>query len=153
MIKTDRELEIKKEQCNRFAEAIKDQEQALANKNFSPEDIEALTGPSQAMLEDLTQEITHYENIKKYGIKNNFDIQCLGVRLIEKRIELGVTQKELANGLGIEESKLVRLENDEYHQAFSKLLKILEALNLTIKCSITSTLKTASEEGSFERSW
>ena len=78
---------------------------------------------------DLFEGIELTEEEKKY-----FDIQKqisdIVVRLIKKRVELNLSQRDLAELTGIKQPMIARIENMETTPRIDTLVKIATALNL-----------------------
>ncbi|MBU1159672.1 helix-turn-helix transcriptional regulator [Patescibacteria group bacterium] len=56
--------------------------------------------------------------------------------IIKKRIEKGITQKELAQRIGTKQSSVSRLESGAYNPSFSFLKKIASGLDAKLKVSL-----------------
>lgn len=56
--------------------------------------------------------------------------------IIRKRIEKGLSQKELAKKIGTKQSAISRLESGTYNPTISFLQKVSEALNTRLKFSL-----------------
>jgi ribosome-binding protein aMBF1 (putative translation factor) len=56
--------------------------------------------------------------------------------IIKKRIERGLSQKELARKIGTKQSAISRLESGTYNPSLSFLQKVSRALNAKIKISL-----------------
>lgn len=78
-----------------------------------------------------------------------FDAKALawyyGEVLRDRRKELGLTQKELAERIGRERSYISRLEKGETDLQLSSFLRIADALGIMLKMEVNPKLK--SEEG------
>ncbi len=57
-------------------------------------------------------------------------------QIIKKRIEQGLSQKELAEKMGTKQSAIARLESAEYNPSVAFLKKTAKALNASLKISI-----------------
>jgi len=57
-------------------------------------------------------------------------------QLIRKRLEKGLTQKELAQKLGTKQSAISRLEGGKFNPTFSLLGKVAKALDTKIEVSL-----------------
>lgn len=57
--------------------------------------------------------------------------------IIKKRIERGLSQKELAQKIGTKQSAISRLESGTYNPTLSFLHKVGEALGTKLKISLT----------------
>jgi len=60
------------------------------------------------------------------GLRDLYEIKTQVIRL---RIEKGLSQKELAEKIGIKQSAISRLENGDYNPSVELLSKIAEALD------------------------
>lgn len=58
--------------------------------------------------------------------------------LIQKRIEKGLTQKQIAEKIGTRQSAISRLESGSYNHTISFLKKIADALDARLKLSLTN---------------
>jgi HTH-type transcriptional regulator/antitoxin HigA len=89
----------------------------------------------QLTIDNLSQEIEEYESLKtqQTSIKIT-SIQELPIALIKARIAMGMTQKELAQKLGIKEQQVQRDEANQYSSAgFHRITEVAKALNITIQ--------------------
>jgi len=57
--------------------------------------------------------------------------------IIKKRIEGGLSQKELAQKIGTKQSAISRFESGTYNPSLSFLQKVGEALNVKLKIFLT----------------
>jgi len=85
-----------------------------------------------------------YKNFKKETLKNKKTKKAyddLGTEfeliqaIIEKRIELGLTQTELAKRLGTKQSAISRLERGTYNPTVSFLRNLAKAFNTELHIS------------------
>ncbi|MGL5793062.1 MAG: helix-turn-helix transcriptional regulator [Waterburya sp.] len=89
----------------------------------------------QLTIDNLSQEIEEYESLKtqQTSIKIT-SIQELPIALIKARIAMGMTQKELAQKLGIKEQQVQRDEANQYSSAgFHRITEVAKALDITIQ--------------------
>jgi transcriptional regulator with XRE-family HTH domain len=57
--------------------------------------------------------------------------------LIRARIAAGMTQEDLARGLGVKQQQVQRYEATDYRSAgFARILKVVQALGLTISKAV-----------------
>ena len=72
---------------------------------------------------------------KEYDrLKPEFDAIA---EVIQRRIDKGVTQAQLAEKLGTKQSAIARFESGDYNPTLSMLNKIANALGAKLKVSIT----------------
>ncbi len=119
---------------------LKDLEEALVelikNKDtLRPRQFSSRQKGLQLTIDNLSQEIEEYESLKtqQTSIKIT-SIQELPIALIKARIAMGMTQKELAQKLGIKEQQVQRDEANQYSSAgFHRITEVAKALNITIQ--------------------
>jgi len=87
----------------------------------------------------------NYEQLKKELLKDKkirYTYDKLGSdfivieMIIKKRIERGLSQKELAKKIGTKQSAISRLESGTYNPSLSFLQKVSEALDSRLKISL-----------------
>ncbi|MFZ3137573.1 MAG: helix-turn-helix transcriptional regulator [Thermodesulfovibrionales bacterium] len=80
------------------------------------------------------------ELLKDKGIKRAYEKLgpefSLIAMLIKKRIERGLTQKELAQKIRTKQSAISRLESGSYNPSLAFLRKVAKALNARLKVKI-----------------
>jgi len=83
----------------------------------------------------------NYKKLKKQVLKDKevrseYDVLALEFTIaqavIEKRIEKGFTQSDLAKKVGTRQSAISRLESGNYNPSISFLEKVAKALNLNL---------------------
>lgn len=119
---------------------LKDLERALVelikNKDtLRPRQFSSRQKGLQLTIDNLSQEIAEYESLKtqQTSIKIT-SIQELPIALIKARIAMGMTQKELAQKLGIKEQQVQRDEANQYSSAgFHRITEVAKALDITIQ--------------------
>lgn len=154
MILNDLEYQVTKERIEGF-------ERALALLNAPDNDLKK-TNPImwqlnvdgvQSLLDDFTSQMQEYEALINRDESEPivFEIDSLSQLprvLIQARIAAKISQNELAERLGIEESLLQRYEDREYESAtLMQLIEISEVLGISIQPKTTirvvAPLKTA----------
>jgi ribosome-binding protein aMBF1 (putative translation factor) len=89
-----------------------------------------------SQLAELEDQAKEYEKLRagKYKVFKGLSIADLPVGLIRARIALGLTQKQLAERVGLKEQQIQRYEETDYASAsFSRLQEIIEALGIDIE--------------------
>ena len=105
----------------------------VPDANLHPRQILARRNSLNLLINELRQEIAEYVQLKSGGITQfAFDsIQDLPVVMIKARIAGGLTQKELADKVGVQEQQIQRYEANNYRAiGFDRLQVILQALNV-----------------------
>lgn len=115
MIRTEREYRETLKRIDEGQQVIERQLEALQGRGLSPEQIEAATVPLRAFQAELSDEATRYEAVRCGAAGPFRRLSDLGRFLIELRIAGGLTQRELAERLGVAESQVSRDERHEYY--------------------------------------
>ena len=120
-----RELQLEEIELNR----IKD--------NLHPRQFKIRQNGLQGMTGDILLDIAEYEELK--GHPSSIKIKSFNeipVALIKARIALGMTQKDLAEKLGMKEQQIQRYESNQYSSAgFQRLAEIATALDVKLNDS------------------
>jgi len=89
----------------------------------------------QSQYEELKQELREYQELKsgKRKVLEINSFEHLPLVLIQARIARGLTQKELAQKLGLKEQQIQRYEANDYATAsLARLNQIVDVLNVKI---------------------
>jgi HTH-type transcriptional regulator / antitoxin HipB len=133
MIQNERQYKITQTKLREF-----EQELASINPqdpNLHPRQILGWTNSLNLTIRQLKQEIAEYEQLKS-GKRSTFILNSLSdlpTVLIEARIAAGMTQKDLAEKIGIQEQQIQRYEANHYSStSFDRLRAIASALKIEI---------------------
>src|SRR5882757_11053283 len=108
MITNQRQLKVTKTQAEKLRAALGDfSEITLVRQGIDPIIIAAQRASLQQQLSDLEGEIAKYERLRSGRVKRLFpsNITDIGEKLIEARISKGLSQKSLAERLGMKEQQ------------------------------------------------
>lgn len=133
MIKNERQYKIAKNEIKNFQETI---DNFTIDENIPPLLIQAQKSALEYQLDDLKEQVLEYEKLKEgyYEVLEVNSFEDLPVAIIRSRIAQNLTQKDLADRLGLKEQQIQKYENTMYSSAsFSKLQTIINALDLKIK--------------------
>jgi HTH-type transcriptional regulator/antitoxin HigA len=119
---------------------LKDLEQALVEliqikDSLRPRQFSSRRKGLQLTIDNLRQEIGEYDSLKtqQTSIKIS-SIQELPLALIKARIAMGMTQKELAQKIGVKEQQVQRDEANQYKSAgFHRITEVAKALDISIQ--------------------
>lgn len=134
MIKNERQYRITKAQAEKFAEAIRRVENSPPSTN--PAVVKAYREAVESQLADLRAEIEEFERLRSGGVQlvEVESFQELPAALIRARIAAGLSQKELAERLGMREQQIQRYEATDYAGAsFSTLSAVVKALGVSMR--------------------
>jgi ribosome-binding protein aMBF1 (putative translation factor) len=110
--------------------------------------MELATGTLQSQLNllDVRDERQRLKEHRKRGELGEIrNLHGLGRTLVALRIALGLTQRELAERLGVHESQVSRDERNEYHAVtVDRASRILDALGVDLRSAFEEPLVSAS---------
>ena len=127
MIKNERQYRITKAQAAGFARTLESLDQRAGEaEGVHPRIAQAQRDAVRSQLADLERELREYESLKAGG----FELDQLNVVadlptvLIKARIARGLTQKDLAERVGLKQQQIQRYEATDY--ASARLARIKE---------------------------
>lgn len=104
-----------------------------ALQGFTPDQIAKLKQPLESFHLQLQEEVESYERLRRGQFNEFVNLAGLGQALIGFRIARGLTQRELARRLGVDESQVSRDERNEFHGiTVERAKKILDAMGVRI---------------------
>jgi HTH-type transcriptional regulator / antitoxin HipB len=107
---------------------------------LSAQQLAAMQNSFQTQIDRMQVEIREYNDLKMGKVEITMgSIEDLPKVLIQKRIGLGMTQKELAAKLGIKEQMVQRYEASGYESiGFQRLIEVWNALSASIPTIIVT---------------
>ena len=133
MIRTDYEYRETLSRIDGSAAAQAEEETRLRNEGFSEEEARQAMAPSRFFHDQIRSEIVSYERLKRRDFDELHNLQGLGPMLIGLRISAALTQRDLAERMGVHESMVSRDERNEYHGiTVERANRILEAMGVQI---------------------
>ena len=82
----------------------------------------------------MQEEIGRYERLKRGEFDEVQNLEGLGRLFVALRIAKGISQRELAERLGVHESQVSRDERNEYHNiTVDRASRILDALGVRMR--------------------
>ena len=134
MIKNERQYRITRTQAERFAQALRQFEAGESTpEGLHPLLVKAREEALRSQLTDLEEALREYEALKAGTFK--FDqlknITELPKQLIRARIAGGLSQRDLADRLGLKEQQIQRYEASDYASAsFARISSVVAALGV-----------------------
>ncbi|HUG18499.1 MAG TPA: helix-turn-helix transcriptional regulator, partial [Planctomycetaceae bacterium] len=92
----------------------KEQEAKLRELGLSKNEIKRAMDPVRSFHVQLQEEVQSYERLKRGEFEEVRNFDRLGLLLTALRISRGMSQRELAERLGVHESQVSRDERNEY---------------------------------------
>lgn len=142
MIKDELEYKVTQEWVEKFEQSIAALEQDETKKKNDPSGWELLRADLQSQLDGLNSEVAEYERLITSDPQSRIKIQVnslveLPKALIKARIAAQMSQKELADRLGIEEQQVQQYEATDYQCAsFVEIIDVSEALAVELETGI-----------------
>jgi len=128
MIKNERQYHVTKTQLGKFESALNKLNDAL---DFPPRLREIQESALRNQIAELREELTEYEELRagKQPAVELGVIAKIPEALIRARIAAGLSQRELAERLGLKEQQIQRYEATDYQSAsLSRVEAIVKAL-------------------------
>ena len=136
MIKNERQYRITRAQAERFSQALREFEgQRPEQAGVHPLLLKAREDALRSQLGDLEGELREYEALRaghfEFGqLKTITELPSI---LIKARIARGLSQRDLAERLGLKEQQVQRYEASEYESAsFARIRNVADVLGLEV---------------------
>ena len=136
MIKNERQYKITKAQAVRFSNALESLRQRPRNDDsLHPVIAKAQEDALRSQLADLESDLSEYEAIKsgEFQLDSLKVVADLPSILIKARIAQGLSQKELAERIGLKEQQIQRYEATDYASAnLARIMEVASAFGVDI---------------------
>jgi ribosome-binding protein aMBF1 (putative translation factor) len=137
MIRNEAEYKQAVQRVAEEAARIKRERATLKERDLSNEEIKRALDPVRSFHEQLKEEIASSERLMRGEFDELRNFEGVGRLLIAVRIAKGVSQRELADRLGVHESQVSRDERNEYHGVtVERANRILETLGVELRSSV-----------------
>ncbi len=139
MIRTEQEYQLTVQNLAEQDERLKLQEVQLKGMKLTKDGIKRVLDPIRCLSAQLKDEIETYERLKRGEFPELENLAGMGQLLIALRISKGLTQRELAQRMGVNESQVSRDERNEYHGiTLDRTQRILEVLEVRMTTTVES---------------
>ena len=132
MISNERQYRITRAQADRFSQTLRAiREDRGESTNAHPLIVKAQEEALSSQLADLQRELHEYESLKagEFQLDRLTTIDELPTVLIKARISQGLSQKALADRIGLKEQQIQRYEATDYASAsLSRIREVANAL-------------------------
>lgn len=153
MITNERQLQISRTQAARFRESLAALEESKDSSGVDAVMRQVEIDSVRGQLDMLLDEIQQYEDLRS-GKTSTIELSSLAELpsgLIRARIAAGLTQKDLAERLGLKEQQIQRYEATKYEGAtFSRIVDVADAIGVSVRKQL-EVLKTTSVEAVVRR--
>jgi HTH-type transcriptional regulator / antitoxin HipB len=136
MIQNEHQYKISQGKIKEIEQSL---DQLYKEKNsLHPRQFKMRESGLQGILAEVREEIEKYDALKEKPMVIEIESFAeIPVALIKARIALGMTQKDLAEKLGMKEQQIQRYEANQYGSAgFHRLTEVAEALEVTLNSSL-----------------
>ncbi len=130
MIQNEHQYKVTQTKLRELEQSLVDL--ALNSGNLSERLLQAEKKGLQVLIDRLCAEIVEYDNLKQQRTPIQIcSLDELAIGLIKARISTGMTQKELAAKIGVQEQQIQRYEENQYASAsLARLTEIARALEI-----------------------
>jgi DNA-binding transcriptional regulator YiaG len=140
MITNERQYRIAKAQLKRFEEALAAQTAAGLGPDVHPRIHQAMLDATASERDELRAQLERYDDLRSGRVlqRTLHSLRELPIALIEARIAACLTQRQLAERLGVPEQQVQRWEANNYAGvAIERLQEIADALRLEVLETVT----------------
>lgn len=135
MIKNERQYRITRAQAARFSDAL-EKLRKLPNPGLHPVIARAQEDALRSQLGDLENELREYESLKAgdFPMESLRAVSEVPSVLIKARIATGLSQRDLAQRVGLKEQQIQRYEATDYATAnLSRIMEVVSALGTAVE--------------------
>ncbi|MCD6498227.1 MAG: helix-turn-helix transcriptional regulator [Deltaproteobacteria bacterium] len=134
MIRNESEYQEAVRRLREEQERLAEHRKRLAEMGLAADELKRALDPLRSFHEQLSEEVASYERLKRGELSELLNLHGLGSTFVALRIALGLTQRELAERLGVHESQVSRDERNEYHAiTVARASRILDALGVEMR--------------------
>lgn len=133
MIRSEKEYREAVERLRQDEEILALQKEKLEGLGLTEEEVRRALEPMLSFRAQLEEEVEWYERVRRRDFGIIRDLSAVGTLLIALRIANGLSQRELAEKLGVSEAQVSRDERNEYHGiTVDRAQRVLDAMNETL---------------------
>lgn len=139
MIRNEAEYREALERLKGEMERLEAQRGALRQTGLTTRDVKRVCDPMKSFYLQLKEEIEDYERLRRGEFSEIHNLRGIGQLLIGLRIAQNLSQRELAERLGVHESQVSRDERNEYSNiTVERAIRILDALDAEVVSAVKS---------------
>ena len=140
MIRSEREYAEAVDRILQEKQRLARQEMELEGMGLEPSQIKRVLDPMRSFHQQLEEEVQSYERLKRGQFDELLNLRGLGPLLVCLRIARGLTQRQLAQRLGVHETQVSRDERNEYHGiTLERAARVLEVLGAQMHSRVELT--------------
>ncbi len=139
MIKNERQYRITQSEAQKFEQALTHLDQLEAERLDNPMLWQLQRDAIESQLNDLREELKEYEALTNHSADQPITVTFqslseLPTILIKARIAANLSQKALAERMGLKEQQIQRYEATEYSSAkLSRIIEVSESLGMKLE--------------------
>ena len=134
MIRNESEYQQALSRIMEERERLKEHRVHLEGMGLTNEELKRALDLLRSFHLQLEEEVENYERLKRGEVGELLNLHGLGHTLVALRIALGLTQRELAQRLGVHESQVSRDERNEYHGiTVERASRVLDAMGVRLR--------------------
>lgn len=137
MIKSDREKARKLQEIKDCEKIIEQNRELLTRIGLPEEQISANIQPTIEIRDRIQMEVEEYDSLQSGKEPSATSIEGIGDLLVKLRIFQKLTQKALADKIGVDETQVSRDERNHYKGvSLERLLKVVTALGVNVEVTV-----------------
>jgi len=137
MIRNEKEYREAAARISHEKSRLAQQEAELKAMRLGPAEVKRALDPMRSFHQQLEEEVASYERLKRGEFDEIENLRGVGQLLVSLRIARGLTQRQLAEKLGVHETQVSRDERNEYHGiTLERAAKILETLDVEVRSRV-----------------
>jgi DNA-binding XRE family transcriptional regulator len=137
MIRNESEYREAVERIGQEKQRLARQEAELKAMGLGPAEVKRALDPMRSFHQQLVEEVASYERLKRGEFDEIENLRGMGQLLVSLRIARGLTQRQLAEKLGVHETQVSRDERNEYHGiTLERAARVLEALGVEVRSRV-----------------
>ncbi len=137
-ITTEREYEETRRRLLAMQDAGEKHRVTLRDAGFPPDHVELGMQPLLAMQDQMQGELNWYDRARRGDIIPLPSLARIGLSLIALRIAKGLTQRQLAERLGVNEAQVSKDEKNEYHGiSVERAQRVVDAMEGSVTVAVS----------------
>ena len=133
MIKKERQYKITRGRADEVRNTVSELQRTALPEGLQPEMRKLQLDALRGTLGDFEAELAEYDALHDATLIEATDIAQLPIALIRARIACGLTQRQLAERIGLQEQAIQRYEATDYFGvSFARLVEIANALEASV---------------------
>ena len=133
MIRNDKEYREATARVDAEKKRLAGHAEAWREQGYSAAEVAKLLEPLESFHRQLIEEVESYERLTRGHFSEFENLHGLGQVLIGVRIARGMTQRELARRMNVDETMVSRDERNEYHGiTVDRAMRVLDALGVRL---------------------